>query len=272
MGGALAVKYALDAIGDNELKRPDRLVLITPMIGITRLARIAGFAALPAMLPAFAKAAWLSVTPEFNPFKYNSFPVNGARQSVRLADALPAQIVQYAREGKLVQLPPILTFQSVVDFTVSTNAIVSALYARLPSNGSELVLFDVNRMVKFGQLLRSSADIALSRILPAGPQKYRTAIITNMDAGTSEVSERVIEAGAATENSRPFGLYPDPAEDFGIHLGALAPRGERNVLIVSTDALLRISFNPFFPYMLGRIEESFAGHASSAVANSAAHN
>jgi alpha-beta hydrolase superfamily lysophospholipase len=160
--------------------------------------------------PAFAKAAWLSVTPEFNPFKYNSFPVNGARQSVRLADALQAQIVQYAREGKLVQLPPILTFQSVVDFTVSTNAIVSALYARLPSNRSELVLFDVNRGVKFGQLLRSSADIALSRILPAGPQKYRTAIITNTDAGTSEVSERVIEAETATENSHPLGLSFPP--------------------------------------------------------------
>jgi alpha-beta hydrolase superfamily lysophospholipase len=71
MGGALALIYALDAIDDKELKRPDRLVLITPMVGITPLARIAGFAALPAMLPAFVKAAWLSVMPEFNPFKYN---------------------------------------------------------------------------------------------------------------------------------------------------------------------------------------------------------
>jgi alpha-beta hydrolase superfamily lysophospholipase len=110
--------------------------------------------------------------PEFNPFKYNSLPVNGARQAVRLADALQAEIAQYARDGKLVRLPPILTFQSVVDFTVSTQAIVSVLYARLPSTGSELVLFDVNRGVKFGPLLRSSAEIALARILPAGPQKY----------------------------------------------------------------------------------------------------
>jgi alpha-beta hydrolase superfamily lysophospholipase len=294
LGGALALKYALDAIGDKELRRPDRLVLITPMIGITPLARIAGFAALPAILPAFAKAAWLSVTPEFNPFKYNSFPVNGARQSVRIADALQAQIAQYAREGKLIQLPPILTFQSVVDFTVSTKAIVSALYARLPSNGSELVLFDVNRTVKFGQLLRSSADIALSRILPAGPQKHRTTIITNTDAGTNGVTERVIEAGTVSENSRPlglsfppgvyslshvalpfpmndslYGLYPDPAEDFGIHLGALAPRGERNVLIVSMDSLLRISFNPFFPYMLGRIEENLPPSTAGALSNDA---
>src|SRR6516162_3921053 len=45
-GGALAFKYALDAIGDPQQARPDRLVLISPMIGITRLARFAGLAGL----------------------------------------------------------------------------------------------------------------------------------------------------------------------------------------------------------------------------------
>ena len=58
-GGALATKYALDAIEDPALARPDRLVLISPMIGITAFARFAGFAGLPAVLPKFAKAAWL---------------------------------------------------------------------------------------------------------------------------------------------------------------------------------------------------------------------
>ena len=52
-----------------------------------------------------------------------------------------------------------------------------------------------------------------------------------------------------------YGLTPDPADDFGINLGALAPRGERNVLIASLDALLRVASNPFFPYMISRIEE-----------------
>ncbi len=47
LGGALALKYALDSIVRKELRRPDRLTLITPMVGITPLARIAGFAALP---------------------------------------------------------------------------------------------------------------------------------------------------------------------------------------------------------------------------------
>jgi hypothetical protein len=50
-----------------------------------------------------------------------------------------------ARSGKLDDLPPVLTFQPVIDFTVNTSKILEALYAHLPDNGSEIVLFDVKR-------------------------------------------------------------------------------------------------------------------------------
>ena len=56
------------------LARPDRLVLISPMIGITAFARFAGIAGLPALLPAFAKAAWLGIVPEFNPVQVQLVP------------------------------------------------------------------------------------------------------------------------------------------------------------------------------------------------------
>jgi alpha-beta hydrolase superfamily lysophospholipase len=287
-GGALAVKYALDAISDPQLARPDRVILISPMIGITRFARFAGLASLPALLPPFAEAAWLGVVPEFNPFKYNSFPVNGAVQSYRLTQVLQRQIAAYARSGQLADLPPIITFQSVMDFTVSTSAIITALYSHLPSNGSELVLFDVNRTVKFGALLRPSADTALARLLPNGARNYRTTIITNADVPSGEEVERSIQAGDVTETDRPlgvaypdglyslshvalpfpmsdslYGLTPDLTEDFGVHLGSLAPRGERNVLIASLDSLLRASSNPFFPYMIDRIDEGVEGRSST---------
>lgn len=283
-GGALAVKYALDAIADPKLSQPDRIVLLSPMIGITRFARFAGLASLPAVFPAFAKAAWLSIVPEFNPFKYNSFPVNGAVQSYRLTQALQREIALYGRTGQLTDLPPIITFQSVMDFTVSTPAIISALYAHLPSNGSELVLFDVNRTVKFGPLLRPSADTALAQLLPRRARNYRTTIISNADVPSGEEVERRIDAGQLTEVDNPlgvkyppglyslshvalpfpmtdslYGLTPDPAEDFGVHLGSLAPRGERNVLIASLDSLLRVSSNPFFPFMLARIDQGIRG-------------
>jgi len=279
-GGALALKYALDTLDNDRLERADRLVLISPMIGITQFARFVGLAALPAYFPPFAKAAWLEVLPEFNPFKYNSFPVNAAWQSHRLTQALQQQIVSGARDQKLSRLPPILTLQSLVDFTVSTSAIVSDFYARLAPNGSELVLFDINRATDFGLLLRPSAETKLERLLPPAPRNFRTTVITNEDAKNGEEVERIVEAGAMTERIHPLGLSfpadtyslshialpfpvsdglygvnPDPSEDFGIRLGSVTARGERNVLIVSLDSLVRLSSNPFFPYLARRIEE-----------------
>jgi alpha-beta hydrolase superfamily lysophospholipase len=288
-GGALAMKYALDAIGDDRLEQADRIVLIAPMIGITSFARFAGVFGWPAVLPAFAKAAWLGVVPEFNPFKYNSFPINGARQSSLLTRALQRRLDEYARDGRLEELPPVQTFQSLVDFTVSTRAIVTSLYANLPANGSELVLFDLNRNAKLGPLMRPGTNSLLARTLPAPPRRYRTTVITNASPGSDEIVEHVIEAGATTVQERalglryplgvfslshlalPFpvsdplyGMQPDDSEDFGVQLGALAMRGERGILIVSQDSLTRIASNPFFPYLLERIEQGTGTEQSDA--------
>jgi alpha-beta hydrolase superfamily lysophospholipase len=281
-GGALAVKYSLDAIEDAGLPRADRLVLFTPMIGITRFARFAGLAALPALLPPFASAAWLSNMPEFNPFKYNSFPVNGARQSYRLTDMLQAQIQRLSRADKLATLPPIVTFQSVIDFTVSTPAILTALYAFLPDNGSEIVLFDVNRTVKFGPLLRPSSYVALDRLTPTEPQNYRFTAIANAGDDTDATVERSIAPGQLQAVERPlqwrypkgifslshlsipippddplYGTSPDPArrDEFGLNLGALEARGERGALIVDQDFLTRLPSNPFYGYVQARVED-----------------
>ncbi|MCV2360046.1 alpha/beta hydrolase [Paucibacter sp. TC2R-5] len=283
-GGALAMKYALEALGDKSLARPDRIVLIAPMIGITAMARFAGVMGWPALLPRFAKAAWLGLVPEFNPFKYNSFPVNGARQSSLVANRLQQEINAAVADGKMAHIAPVQTFQSVVDFTVSTRAIVDALYVNLPANGSELVLFDVNRNTKIGALMRANTDTVVTRLLPAAPRKFRATIITNESPRHAEVVERVTEAGATTEQVRPlgllyprqvfslshlaltfpmndslYGLQPDEPEEYGVNLGSMATRGERGTLIVSLDSLSRMSANPFFPYLIERIAEGFKG-------------
>lgn len=281
-GGALAMKYSLDALEDTKLARPDRVVLMTPMIGITRFARFIGLAGLPAILPPFAKAAWVTVLPEFNPFKYNSFPVNGGRQSWRLTDALEAEIQRLARAQKLGGLPPVITFQSVIDFTVSTPAILTGLYAYLPDNGSEIVLFDVNRTLKFSPLLRQTSYVAVDRLTPTTPQTFRFTVITNAGDDTDATVERSIAPGQLSAEARPlnlpyppgifslshlslpipvddplYGMRPDPKsrDDYGYNLGVLDARGERGALIVDQDFLMRLSSNPFFPYLLTRIDE-----------------
>lgn len=288
-GGALATQYALDALADPQLSRPDRVVLVSPMIGITAFARFAGVFGWPALFPAFANAAWLGVVTEYNPFKYNSFPINGARQSSLLSRELQARIADAVQSGRIAEMPPVLTFQSVVDFTVSTQAVVDSLYAALPANGSELVLFDVNRAAKLSPLLRSRTTAALDRVLPAPPRNYRTVVIENADAGSARVVERAVEAGATAAHVRPLALdYPsglfslshialpfamdDPLygieaepnanEQFGINLGSIVGRGETGALIVSVDALVRATSNPFMSYLLERVAQGIAPAAT----------
>jgi hypothetical protein len=57
-----------------------------------------------------------------------------------------------------------------------------------------------------------------------------------------------------------YGTEPDPAHrlEFGLNLGALDARGERGALIVDQDFLTRLPSNPFFPYLLARVEEGIA--------------
>ena len=53
-----------------------------------------------------------------------------------------------------------------------------------------------------------------------------------------------------------YGAEPDPAENFGVQLGAIDLRGERGVLIVGLDALSRATSNPFFAYIAARVTEA----------------
>ncbi|MFG1479430.1 alpha/beta hydrolase [Xanthobacter sp. V4C-4] len=278
-GGALALMHALDALDDPALVAPAKIVLLSPMVGVTEFARFAGVAGWPALFPAFANAAWLSLIPEFNPFKYNSFPVQAAGQSFQLTRALQANINRHLRSGRLAGLAPVLTFQSVLDHTVSTRAVIEALHAHLDDNGSELVLFDINRNTHFEQLLNASADTALARLLPPAPRRFRTSVVTNVDPASDQVEARVTAAGASSETARPlalayppdvyslshvalpfpltdglYGLTPDPNDSFGVRLGDVAARGETGALIVNVNMLVRMSSNPFFDYLLERLD------------------
>ena len=279
-GGALVLKYALDALEGSGDPQAARIVLLSPMIGVPPFAWLTRVISMLGPVPAFEKARWLDVYPEYNPFKYNSFAANAGLQTWRLTRTLQAQIVRVASEGLAPQLPPVLTFHSLVDATVSTPAVVHALYDVIADERSELVLFDINRTSGLVPFIRPDDATLLSRLTDASPRRYRRTLITNVDSMSLDVAERSIASGASTIAQRPLGLawprdvfslshvaIPFPTTDpvYGreeiaglprtIRLGVLSPRGERAVLSVPSDTLMRLTCNPFFPYLSARIAE-----------------
>jgi len=276
-GGALALKYALEAI-DRDDPRPSRLILLSPMIGVTPAARLARWIGWLGPLRYFEKANWTDVVPEYNPFKYNSFTTNAGDQTSRLTRAVHADLERLIGSGRASQLPPILTFQSIVDATVSAPAVFYSLYERLPSNGSELVLFDVNHLSGIDVFMQP-ADLAIGeRFISAAARPYRRVLVTNASTRTRAVEARIVNAGQSTTDrevlslswpadvfslthvAMPFplddplyGLEPPAVPSGLLSLGRLSPRGEKGVLTVGTDTLMRLTSNPFFPFVVTRI-------------------
>ncbi len=170
------------------------------------------------------------------------------------------------------ELPPILTFQSLVDTTVRTDAVVHELYDRLDGDGSELVLFDVNRQSRIAPFFRTDSAAAL----PAALRPYRLTVVTNASPDTLDVVEQTTPSGGREMAVRPLGLawppmvfslthiaLPFPPSDpvFGIgapgetagglRLGALEPRGERRLAARAGRAVHAAVVQPVLPVPRG---------------------
>ncbi len=105
-GGGLSVKYALDATMDRELPLPDSLVLFSPEIGIAPAAVISNLGRVLTYLPYFAQFRWLSIEPEYDPYKYNSFPKNAAEQAWHVTRAIQTGLEEVRESGEMRRLPP----------------------------------------------------------------------------------------------------------------------------------------------------------------------
>ncbi len=276
-GGALALLHVLKRVEHGEPAGVERIVLLSPMVEVNRFARYAGLAGIPAYFSRYAKSAWLDLLPEFNPFKYNSFPVRAARESYLVTADLHAALAKVAGSQRAANLPPILAFQSVVDDTVAARAVMTRLLDAWPAVGSELVLFDVNRSRVIAPMLRTTAT-DWSRDALQASRRYTLTVVGVASDENADAIARSRAAGANAIVAQPIGLrYPvdvyslshialpfaedDPlygnrdAQRGILQLGAIAVRGERNALMVSQDNLGRLSYNPFHAWMLGRIAE-----------------
>ncbi|WP_346839591.1 alpha/beta fold hydrolase [Microbulbifer sp. SAOS-129_SWC] len=276
-GAALAVHYALATIDDPALPEVAHLVLLSPEIGISAAAELAVWQARLSHLPGLKKLEWNAVHLEYEPFKYGSFAINAAALSYRFTREIQHCLRRDAAAGKLGRMPPILSFSSVIDATVEAPAVVTQLFNRLPPGGHELVLFDFNRQAGVEPLLKWSPDAMLEALRQADPRDYALTLVTNVDSQSLAVTavhwppNQKFATRTPLGLSWPPGIYslshvalpfaPDdpvyggfpPGPGPGIQLGNLAWRGERGALQISASTQLRLRWNPFYPWLEGRV-------------------
>ncbi len=273
-GASLALAFALSAMDGNVTPVPASLVLISPAIRVHSLAALASIKDGVSIVPGLGSLAWLQILPEFDPYKYNSFATHAGDVVHRLTLSVDQRIVARAQSSPNKVLPPTVVFKSVVDSTVTSAAVVDRLLARLAPNRHELVLFDINRHAAVSKLLISDPEKLTSRLIANDTLPFAITFVTNESPKTSAVVARrkapFSENFSSTERlnltwpagvislshvALPFppddplyGRRPPENEDL-LFLGDMALRGERGLLRLPSDWLLRMRHNPFYNFL-----------------------
>lgn len=285
-GAPLALDFTLKAVEEGKEPVPASLILISPAIRVHPTGALAGFKNAMAVLPGLGDLAYLSIMDEFDPYKYNSFATNAAAQVHSITRNVDRRMQALAQDTVPVdRLPPILVLKSTVDSTVTTDAVVDNLLAYLPANRNELVLFDINRNAAIkSTLLVSDPGPLTNRMMADQNLPFAVTFVTNEDSHSANVVARRKEPfsleKSGVENlglSWPRGVVslshvalPIPADDplYGQHpsaddnllfLGDMAIKGERGLLRIPGDWLLRLRYNPFYPYLERRMLEWMEG-------------
>ena len=153
--------------------------LLSPAIGVDPLAWLAVWQGRMSMLPGLGKLAWLDLIPEYDPYKYNSFPVNAGHQIYTVTQVIDERLKRLSAAGPVRGFPRTLVFQSVADATVSPLAVVQVFLGRLAAEGHELVLFDINRLANAEPLLRANARLPAERLLTGAERSFGVTLVTN---------------------------------------------------------------------------------------------
>jgi len=277
-GAPLALDFALDALEGKAAPVPAGLVLVSPAIGLHPAAALAVWKRRLSLVPGLGALAWLAVEREFDPFKYNSFTTNAGEQVHRLTQAVAGRVEARARSHPDRVLPPTLVIKSNADATVSTDAVVDRLLGLLDPRRHELVLFDINRCDAKSILLFADPRALATRVVGDGRLPFTLTLVTN-ESPESRVAVARRQAPLSSEFSgtEPLGLswpagvislshvaLPFPPDDplYGrrppesenvLFLGEMAIQGERGLLTLPLDWLLRLRYNPFYDYLEARV-------------------
>jgi hypothetical protein len=155
--------------------------------------------------------------------------------------------------------------------------VVDSLLKPLGPHGHELVLFDINRCAAKTNLLIDDPAPLTNRLMADSNLPFTLTLVTNENPESFQVvARRKAPLSKDTSETEPLNLawpigvislshvaLPFPPDDplYGqrppdndkiLFLGQMAIQGERGLLKISYDWLVRLRHNPFYDYLEGR--------------------
>jgi alpha-beta hydrolase superfamily lysophospholipase len=267
-GAILALSYAIEC-KIKALPCPDRILLMSPAIAVSNFAWFGRLHRIVSWIPYFSQFQWESIYPEVDSFKFTSFPKSSGFETASLADD-----IHEALESSDLDLPPILAFQSVVDATVSTDAVL-AFFKQIGGIDHELVFYDMNRFQYFSEWIKAELE-DLNTFEQSAPLPMAVTILSNQSNLEQFIAEYRLKTGelkyeiTPTDLAWPTAVYslshiaipfsPDDEQygETGRAIGTYSPKGERGIISLGPSYFLRMRYNPFFEYQKERIEDWLA--------------
>ena len=145
----------------------------------------------------------------------------------------------------------------------------------MPQNGSELVLYDVNRYDQVIDLMIKPPGDLLARVGDSLPLSFAITVVTNVHENSQAIHAVKFSGDlnppatmkldlswprnvfSLSHIALPFSptdpIYGDTRVDNHLNIGAAAPKGERKVLSLTPNYFARLRHNPFFDYQCERI-------------------
>ena len=163
-------------------------------------------------------------------------------------------------------------------------AVMDGLFNYLPAGDHELVLFDINRHRDIDRIFLTQSLVQAFDVFEGPQRSFTISLVTNAASHDPEVVLRRKQRNQddVRQNNLglqwPAGMYslshvalPFSANDPlygtgeetdapGIRLGNIALRGEKGVLQVPAADMLRLRWNPFYPFLEKRILEFISAH------------
>lgn len=282
-GAALTVDYVLNALaavddsddsaGSTADVLPQKLVLLSPALGVRAGSEWAFLRAWLGRLPGLKKAGWIQVQPELDPFKYNSFPAFAGQQVYELTDSIAHRMPRLSAAAR-ARFPAVLALVSAADSTVPAETVMTNLLDHLPQATAELVVFDINRRHDMQLLVEPARAQWLDTARQREQLPFALSVVTNLSEESSQVQELRRGAGATEwasvelEGRWPRQVYslshvalPFRVDDpfYGddgsqlVRFANVVLSGEKNLFVLPPDQLMRLRYNPFSDYLQQKI-------------------